>query len=527
MASCYRDGSSPDSNTDAATETILMRAHRSILRLLTALALFTVAPQPATAAPPLLQQPVDILVVPGTNGREIVVASDADGEQLQFSKVSGPDFMSVITQPHLGTITQADMALTPALTDVGTYDAEVEVSDGGGGSAQGQFTIRTVIPTRPASGSIDFETPPFDGQRRTLDPYVDPATGIVFRSLESTTEVGLVKSTASSCIFGELEDQNLGTGSYRSNSIGLNPQGCKADFRTPLSPPCTVSVEFQTGAGAGIRLRLFDENGVVVGSATATAGPALTPCFSFQVPPAITRLTATSQAPVAYAIMDQPQPTYVLAFDNFEYSSPPPPVTATLNLDPDVINLASRARWVTAYIGLSVGSPANIDVTTLRLAGSIAPDPKIATVGDLGDGGRELMVKFSREALDPFLSLGVNDLTITGSLMTGEHIEATDQIRVIDPAGSHLAASTNPNPLHGSGTLNFTTTRSGSARVALFDVRGSLVRVLMETPSFAAGPHAVPLDGLGQRGQTLPTGVYFYKILTAEGSSRGRIVLSR
>jgi hypothetical protein len=226
--------------------------------------------------------------------------------------------------------------------------------------------------------------------------------------------------------------------------------------------------------------------------------------------------------------MDLMQGNSVLVFDNLEYSSTPPPVTATLDLDPDVINLASRAPWVTAYIGLSEGTPADIDMTTLRLAGSVPADPKFATVGDLdGDGRKELMVKFSREALDPLLTLGLNDLSITGSLLTGESIEATDQIRVIDPAGSHLVVSATPNPLHRSGTLNFKTSRSGYARMAIFDVRGSLVRVLMETPSLEAGSHVVPFDGLGRRGQPLPTGVYFYKLVTTEGSSRGRIVLSQ
>ena len=511
-----------------------MRALRSTLALLTALLLapsllvVTHRADAASSALPLLQNPVDMFVVPGTTGRQTVVASDADGEALQFTKLSGPDFMSVLSASHTGTITRADMRFAPAPTDIGTYDAEIEVTDGGIGSDLGQFTIQTVIPTRPASGSVDFETPQFDGQRRTMDPYVDPGTGIVFRSLDSGMEVGLVKSSATACISGTLDDQNLGTAPFQQGSIGLTSQGCRADFGAALQPPCTVSVEFQTGAGAGIRLRLFDQTGAVVATVTGTAGPAMTPCFSFQVPVALTRLTATSQAPVAYAIMDQLQTSFVLSFDNFEYSSAPPPLTTTLDLDPDVINLSSRAPWVTAYIGLTGGSPADIDVTTLRLAGSIAPDPKLAKVGDLiGDGAPELMVKFSREALDPLLTLGENDLTITGSLLTGESISATDQIRVIDPAHSHLTVSANPNPFRRSGTLNFVTTRTSRVRVSLFDVHGSLVRVLMDTSSLAAGTHVVPFDGLGQSGQPLPSGVYFYKVAAAEGSSKGRIVLSR
>ena len=514
-----------------------MRALRSSLALLTVLATTSVlhpalaiAASGATTAPsalPLLQQPVDIMVVPGTTARQILSASDADGQQLQFTKLFGPDFMSVVAQSHLGTITRAIMTFAPGPGDIGTFDAAIEVTDGTS-TGQGQFIIRTVIPTRPASGSVDFEAPLFDGQRRTITPYVDPNTGIVFLGAQTGVDVGLVKSSATACVPGNLDDQKLGTSSFGDDAIGLTFFACRANFGAPLVPPVTVSIEFQTGAGAGIRLRLYDETGTVVGSATGTAGPPLDPCFSFQVPPAVTRLTATSQQPVSYAVMDETQGNFVLSFDDLEYSSTPPPVTATLDLDPDVINLASHAPWVTATIELSEGSPTNIDLTTLRLAGSVPADSKIATIGDAdGDGKKELVVKFSREALDPLLTLGVNDLTITGSLVTGESIEATDQVRVIDPAGSHLVVSATPNPVQPSGTLSFTTTRPGRARMAIFDVRGSLVRVLMDTPSLAAGSHAVVFDGMGQRGEPVPAGVYFYKIVTAEGSSRGRIVLAR
>ena len=515
-----------------------MRVLRSTLALLTFLSPFAVPVAIATdvpfaaAAPSTLrelQAPVDIVVAPGTVARQTVFASDWDGDPLQFTKLFGPDFMSVGSHTHMGAITKAPMTFAPGATDIGVYDAAVEVTDGAGGSAQGLFTIRTIIPVRPASGLVDFETPHFDQQRRTLDPYIDPNTGIVFHGRSSGVEVGLVNGTGiSACVPSELSDQKLGTAALGDDSAGLTSFSARADFGLPLIPPCTVSVEFQTTAGVSLRLRLFDETGAVVGSASGTAGPGLAPCFPSQGAVALTRLTATTQQSVAYAVMEETSGISVIAFDDFQYSSTPPPVTATLNLDPDVINLASRAPWVTAYIGLSEGSPANIDVTTLRLAGSIAPDPKLAKVGDLtGDGALELMVKFSRQALDPLLTLGENDLTITGSLLTGESISATDQIRVIDPAGSHLSVSAHPNPLRRSGTLTFATTRAGRAHVAIFDVHGSLVRILMDTPSLAAGSHTVPFDGLGQSGISLPSGVYFYKVSAAEGSSRGRIVLSR
>ncbi len=88
----------------------------------------------------------------------------------------------------------------------------------------------------------------------------------------------------------------------------------------------------------------------------------------------------------------------------------------------------------------------SIDLSSLRLAGSIPPTTKLAKMGDHNTNGiPDLMVKFSRSALDPLLTPGVNSLELTGSLVTGESFAGTDQVRVIDNGGQ--AASVAPNPL--------------------------------------------------------------------------------
>src|SRR5439155_649375 len=89
----------------------------------------------------------------------------------------------------------------------------------------------------------------------------------------------------------------------------------------------------------------------------------------------------------------------------------PTTLEAALDLDPNVINLKDHAPWVTAYIEPSGFEAASIDITSLRLAGSVPPAPKFAVVGDHDRNGKpDLMVKFHREALDPLLTLGVNEL---------------------------------------------------------------------------------------------------------------------
>jgi hypothetical protein len=109
-------------------------------------------------------------------------------------------------------------------------------------------------------------------------------------------------------------------------------------------------------------------------------------------------------------------------------------LAAAVDLDPNVINLKSHAQWLTAYIELSGFDPASIDISTVRLAGSVHAEPEFALVGDHdANQAPDLMVKFSREALDPLLTRGLNELEVTGSLVTGEAFKGMGEIQVIDP----------------------------------------------------------------------------------------------
>jgi hypothetical protein len=77
---------------------------------------------------------------------------------------------------------------------------------------------------------------------------------------------------------------------------------------------------------------------------------------------------------------------------------------ALLNLDPNVINLVNRAPWITAYIEPRNFEPAGIEVSTLRMAGSVPVLNKFVVIGDHDQNGvPDLMVRFAREALDPIL----------------------------------------------------------------------------------------------------------------------------
>jgi len=176
--------------------------------------------------------------------------------------------------------------------------------------------------------------------------------------------------------------------------------------------------------------------------------------------------------------------------------------------------------------GPSGFDPANIDLSTLRLDGAVPAASKFAVIGDHdGDGARDLMVKFSRNALDPLLIPGMNELEVTGSLVTGEAFLGTGEIRVIAPLNAALSASVTPNPLNPAGVLTIRTTIPGPVKVRMFDIQGRLVRTLLEAPLLPAGAREVVIDGRGQRGEVLVSGVYFYRVDSPDGASTGHFAV--
>jgi len=124
-----------------------------------------------------------------------------------------------------------------------------------------------------------------------------------------------------------------------------------------------------------------------------------------------------------------PEPT---AVTGTEETQVPAIVPATVNIDPNTLNLKSNGKWITAYIELPSGyNVSNIDVGTVRLNGSVAAQLQPAAVGDHdADGVQDLMVKFDRSAVQALVARGLVELTVTGKVGTLD-FEGSDTIRVI------------------------------------------------------------------------------------------------
>jgi hypothetical protein len=83
-----------------------------------------------------------------------------------------------------------------------------------------------------------------------------------------------------------------------------------------------------------------------------------------------------------------------------------------------------------------------------------------------------------------------------------------------------------PNPFNPRTSLLYSVPVSMEVKFAIYDVKGRLVRTLVDG-QVEAGEHREEWDGKDDSGHEVPAGVYHYRLSTKEGSSVRRMVLVR
>jgi len=116
------------------------------------------------------------------------------------------------------------------------------------------------------------------------------------------------------------------------------------------------------------------------------------------------------------------------------------PRERALDIDPEILNLRSKGKWITGYIELPEGyDVADINVSTILLNDTFPAESTPTAIGDYdNDGVSDLTVKFNRTAVSEFIfsegiKYGIATLTITGKLNNGTVFGGSDIIRVRMP----------------------------------------------------------------------------------------------
>jgi hypothetical protein len=93
-------------------------------------------------------------------------------------------------------------------------------------------------------------------------------------------------------------------------------------------------------------------------------------------------------------------------------------------------------------------------------------------------------------------------------------------------AGGSMQLSLSPNPTSSATTIRFHLPSDLSAKLAVFDLNGRLVRTLAEG-ALPAGPQTILWDGLNSWSAPVASRTYFIRLISANETSSQRITLLR
>lgn len=210
--------------------------------------------------------------------------------------------------------------------------------------------------------------------------------------------------------------------------------------------------------------------------------------------------------------------------------------------EPVKINVGSNRATSCVYVEAVGGSfhVTDVNLATVRLispgTGAVSEIPAVlgkpAMIEDRDHNKiSDLMVCFSKADLRALFSLLTGKSTRTvrlqGQLVSGAYFTGTFQVEVIANGPNVGSASIAPNPLNPQAKLSLTLGKGGWLRVTLYDTQGRLVRELVNETNATPGPREIKIDGTDSRGVPLSSGVYFFRVESADGVHNGRLAIVR
>jgi M6 family metalloprotease-like protein len=96
---------------------------------------------------------------------------------------------------------------------------------------------------------------------------------------------------------------------------------------------------------------------------------------------------------------------------------------------------------------------------------------------------------------------------------------------VVLPAAYALAQNF-PNPFNPSTTIRYDVPAAGRVRLEIYDVRGRVVRALVDG-SVTAGYHQVVWDGRDDAGRSMASGLYFYRMAAGGFAQQKKLLLAK
>jgi hypothetical protein len=483
-------------------------------------------------------------------------ATDADaGNTLTITQSGMPADLTFTTNSPGPSPRTASIAGTPGFGDAGTYDIVWTVNDGtgAGNSINTTTTVLTVggpnrapvlnpiadmTVTEGMTGDQTITAGDADGSPITFSKVAGP----IFMSV-TTTAPGTGSASGNIHLAPGLADAGTYTATVRASAGSLTDDeafritALTSGNRCPVANaggPYTGLVASSLGFDGrasfdpdGNPLTYawdFDaSDGITVDAVGAFAGHVYSAGGSYAV-----TLTVTDDG--------DGDPAQVCSNSATTAAVISPECPATVFNGYDTIRLGSGKPIWFAYVQTFSGCFSNPDVVlssfVMEYAGRQVPAEVTKTTVDgdkNGDGIPEIRVSFSKPNLRTLfggLPIGhtIVAVSIKANTVIGRTLVGATQLEVVNN-GNFTASEVAPNPLNPEATLTYTITRQGPVRIDMFDIQGRLVRRIADAPAVAAGTHDVKIDGRGERGEKLPSGVYYIRGTSCEGAFKHLITI--
>jgi subtilisin-like proprotein convertase family protein len=220
-------------------------------------------------------------------------------------------------------------------------------------------------------------------------------------------------------------------------------------------------------------------------------------------------------------------------------SSPAAPISDNTTIsDTMTMAAAGTISSIAVYVDITHTYQGDLTVTLTSPAGTAV------VLHNRTGSGADNIIGWYPDTLSPDGDLGL----LTGEEMSGDwtltvsdgaggdtgtlnswcvNVTYAGYVSAVDPDGlpTALALRGNyPNPFNPSTTIRFDVPRPGHVQLEIFDVAGRLVRTLVDT-RLPAATHDVVWDGRDGRGRGVASGVFYYRLTTADGSATAKMLL--
>ena len=207
--------------------------------------------------------------------------------------------------------------------------------------------------------------------------------------------------------------------------------------------------ELPDTSGPGIGVRAFDSAGAAMGGPvqvnTYVTGSQVWPAIAAD--PAGNFVVAWTTSTLFQSGQNSPDGSLSGVFAQRFEGGAVGPLPAGVRVTPRKLNVKSNGKWISAKIRLPDGfSLEDVDTSTLGITSLVGPgcpgpysqpiDPSFGVrpkSENQGDAATKLLVKLNRKTLNNAICLGEVEITIGGSMLTGEAFSGSDVIKAFRP----------------------------------------------------------------------------------------------